>query len=34
MTRDQELEFLRDQAQMMGEQLERIQKRVQELEAE
>lgn len=34
MTREQELEFLRDQAQMMGEQLERIQKRVQELEAE
>ena len=34
MTKEQELDFLRDQAQMMGEQLELIQKRLQELEGE
>jgi hypothetical protein len=34
MTPEQEMEFLRNQAQMMGEQLEHIQKRLQELEGE
>jgi len=32
MTADQEMEFLRSQAQAMSEQLEQIQKRLQELE--
>ena len=31
---EQEMELLRNQAQIMGEQLERIQKRLQELEGE
>ena len=33
MTAEQEVEFLRSQAQMMAEQLEQVQKRLQELGA-
>lgn len=33
MTTDQEMEFLRSQAQAMSEQLEQIQRRLQELES-
>ena len=32
MSKEEEVEFLRDQAQVMGKQLEDIQKRLQELE--
>ena len=34
MTKEEELNLLRDQAQMLGEQLQGIQKRVEELEKE
>jgi prefoldin subunit 5 len=34
MTREEELDYLKDQAQAIGEQLEHIEKRIKEIEEE